>query len=199
MARAGKDIAFEWLRLNGLPLPNTVAFSREEHARLNPTKFEKLWLGFHVSKRGKSHIAVSVEDCDFSNRFQTPVGWFVQAPGSFEDYSPIGVFCHEVGHHVDYALNPRAYSRSKASGFPSVVDDEEEVSRGEYNVHESFAEAIRLFVTNPDLLRRGRPERWEHIVGKLKLKPLHDEPWQRVLSKAPLYVKRSVVEWLVDS
>lgn len=194
LARVGRDISFAWLALNRLPLPDRLFLNRESAGDM----LERAWLGSHQTKNGFSRIAVAVEDCDFSGRFDTPQGMLIQAPGSFEDHTALGVLCHEVGHHVDFSLNPRAYSRSKASGFSVMLDDEEEVSRGEYNVHESFAEAIRLFMTNPDLLRRGRPNRWEHLTRKLKLKPLHNQRWQTVLRKAPRYIHRSVEGWLKE-
>ncbi len=193
-AEIGKSLAYSWLALNRFPEPDQLYLNRESAGSF----LEHAWLGVHSSKKGVSRIAVAVEDCDFSCRFDTPQGMLIQAPGSFEDHSALGVLCHEVGHHVDYLLNPRAYSRSKASGFTAVTDDEEEVSRGEFNVHESFAEAIRLFITNPDLLRQGRPERWEHLTAKLRLKPLHSEHWGVVLQKAPQYVQRAVRAWLED-
>lgn len=193
-AQVGKGLTYTWLTLNRLPLPDVLHLDRESAGRM----LERAWLGSHHHKKGVSTISIAVEDIDLSGRFDTPQGVLIQAPGSFEDYSVIGVLCHEVGHHVDYTLNPKPYSRTKASGFSSLLDDEEEVSRNEFNVHESFAEAIRLFITNPDLLKRGRPERWEHLTVKLKLKPLHLEHWSVVLQKAPQYVHRAVRAWLED-
>ncbi len=193
-AQIGKSLAYSWLALNRFPEPDRLDLDRESAGSF----LERAWLGVHSSKKGVSRIAVAAEDCDFSCRFDTPTGMLIQAPGSFEDHSALGVLCHEVGHHVDYALNPRAYSRSKVSGFSVAIDDEDEVSRGEFNVHESFAEAIRLFITNPDLLRLGRPIRWEQLVVNLRLRPLHQERWTTVLQKAPKYVHRAVRAWLSD-
>ncbi len=194
-ANVGKELAWAWMSLNRIPLPSVLYLDRESAGRL----LKKSWLGVHSSKGGPSRIAVAVEDCDFSCRFDTPQGVFVQAPGSFEDHSALGVLCHEVGHHVDYALNPRAYSRSKVSGFSDLIDCEAEVSDEEFNIHESFAEAIRLFVTNPSLLRQGRPARWSLLTDQLGLRPLHKEPWQAVLAKSPRYVHRAVERWLADA
>jgi len=80
-----------------------------------------------------------------------------------------------------------------------VIDEEAEISVAEYNVLESFAEAIRLFVTNPNLLEVGRPARWEHLRSAMGLKPLHDASWRTVMSKASNVVRRAVEEWLEES
>ena len=194
-ARVGKDLAWSWLTLNRLPLPDELHLDRESAGKF----LRKTWLGVHSSKRRRSRIAVAVDDCDFSGRFDTPNGVFIQAPGSFEDHSALGVLCHEVGHHVDYTLNPKAYSRSKVSGFADLIDCEAEISDEEYNIHESFAEAIRLFITNPDLLMRGRPARWELLTRQLGLRPLHVKGWKVVLQKAPKYVHSAVEWWLQDA
>lgn len=194
-ARVGRDIAWSWLILNRLPLPDELTLTREAAGKF----LKKGWLGCHSSNGGRSRIAIAAEDCDFSGRFDTPRGVFVHAPGSFEDHTALGVLCHEVGHHVDYTLNPRAYSRSKVSGFSDLLDIEPEVSEEEFNVHESFAEAIRLFITNPGLLRRGRPARWELLTGQLGLRPLHNHGWRFVLRKAPKYVHSAVEWWLQDA
>lgn len=194
-ASVGKELAWSWLTLNRIPLPDRLHLDRASAGNL----LKPSWLGCHRARKGSSQIAVAVDECDFSGRFETPRGVFVHAPGSFEDNSALGVLCHEVGHHVDYKLNPRAYSRSKVSGFAELIDCEEEVSGEEFNIHESFAEAIRLFITNPDLLKKGRPNRWALLVDHLALRPLHNQGWQKVLVKAPKYVHRAVEAWLRDA
>lgn len=194
-AKVGRDLAWSWLILNRLPLPDEVYLSRASAGRL----LKKGWFGVHDASKGLSRIAVAVEELDLSNRFDTPSGVFIHAPGSFEDHTALGVLCHEVGHHVDYALNPKAYSKSKVSGFADLIECEAEISDEEFNIHESFAEAIRLFITNPDLLKRGRPARWELLTGQLGLRPLHAKGWKAVLQKAPKYVHSAVEWWLQDA
>lgn len=194
-AQVGRDLAWSWLVLNRLPLPDELYLSREAAGKF----LKEEWLGCHSTKGKRSRIAVAVDECDFSNRFDTPRGLYVHGPGSFEDHTALGVLCHEVGHHVDYALNPKAYSRSKVSGFAELIDCEEEVSGEEFNVHESFAEAIRLFITNPVLLREGRPARWELLTHQLGLRPLHNVSWRAVLAKCPRYLRTAVETWLADA
>jgi len=186
LARVGRDVAFSWLTLNRIRLPDRIYFDRASAGDLiAPT-----WLGAHLTVEGFSVVGVSTRDCPRGSRTRS----IVHAPASFEDFTPYGVLCHEVGHHVDRDLHPAGYSNVRSSGFKKAIDEEMEVSSGESNLHESFAEAIRLFVTNPNLLEVGRPARWEYLRSRYR--PLHDASWRTVLSKASDVVHRAVEEWL---
>lgn len=205
LARVGMDISFAWLTFNHLPLPDRVFFDRKSanNARRAEDPRSKYmmapeWLGVYQRARnsdGWNAIAVDVEGCHAESRLRPVNGEaFWQAPGSYMDFTPLGVFCHEVGHHVDYVLHPKAYSMQ--NGFEEIVDNEEEISTVEANVPESFAEAIRLFVTNPDLLRQGRPERYEYLTKGMGLKPLHSHGWKRVLRSAGKRVNAAAAKWI---
>lgn len=96
-------------------------------------------------------------------------------PGYKADLTPVGVVTHEFGHHVDARF-----------GFPdlSAWADEAPVSGYEPDRGEAFAEAFRLFCTNPDLLRQGRPIRWNTLVELLR-DPYGDDElvdWDQVLT-----------------
>lgn len=205
LARVGRDLSFAWLTLNGLPLPDRVFFDRESanaaRRELDPRSKHFIrpeWLGAHqrAEDNSWSWIAVNVPQCHRKQYHPADKNGrpLIQAPGSFEDFTPLGVMCHEVGHHVDYVLHPSSYSQR--NGFEAVVDEEEDVSRIEHNVLESFAEAIRLFVTNPDLLRVGRPDRYEYLTKTIGLKPLHLTPWRSVLRNAGKRVRSAAEAWL---
>ena len=204
LARVGRDISFAWLALNGLPVPDRIYFDRESAnaaRRVEDPRSKHLlrpeWLGVYQRTwpGGWNAIAVDVQGCHMEAR-QRPSGDkpFWNAPGSFMDFTPLGVFCHEVGHHVDFTLHPKAYSRQ--NGFEEVADDEEEISSVEHNVLESFAEAIRLFITNPDLLQQGRPDRYEYLTRGMGLKALHLTGWRTVLRNAGKRVRSSAEAWL---
>ena len=204
LARVGRDVSFAWLAVNRLRPPSRVFLDvASANAWRQSTKGEDLilsaWSGVHLSEGGVTAIAVNLENCHRLSKFRMfgSGPFIIQAPGSFEDYSPVGVFCHEVGHHVDRALSERGFSRT-SEPFISLVDEESEVSRFEYNIQESFAEAIRLFITNPDLLRVGRPQRWEFLTKTLRLKPLHATPWRRVLNRSAKVVRASVPAWVAE-
>lgn len=204
LANAGREMAFAWLALNRLPLPDRVFFDRESAnaaRRAEDPRSKHLlrpeWLGVYQRtwQGGWSAVAVDVEGCHVSRRVRPANGApFWQAPGAPQDFTPLGVFCHEIGHHVDHVLDPQTCS--KRSGFQAVVDGEEDVSTAEYNLLESFAEAIRLFITNPRLLAEGRPDRFEHLTRTVGLKPLYWSPWRHVLSRAGARVVASTEAWL---
>lgn len=93
-------------------------------------------------------------------------------PGYKADNTPLGVVAHETGHHVHHVL-----------GYPSVPPywyRGEPVTNYEPNWAESWAETIKLMITNPNLLREGKPLRWDHLED-LGLKAVHDTPWRQVL------------------
>lgn len=204
LARVGREISFDWLMLNSLPFPDRIYFDRESAnaaRRVEDPQSKHLlrpeWLGVYQRTwpGGWNAIAVDVNSCHTERRVRPKTSEpFWHAPGAHIDYTPFGVFCHEVGHHVDYILHPKAYSRQ--NGFQEVVDNEEEVSGCEHNVLESFAEAIRLFITNPDLLRQGRPDRYEYLTRGMGLKPRHNRGWRVVLRNAGKHVCSSAEAWL---
>ena len=72
-------------------------------------------------------------------------------PGYIVDRTPFGVIAHELGHHVD-----RAHGRVPGQLSPHLraqTGSKPITTYAATNTNEWFAEAFRLFVTNPDLLR----------------------------------------------
>jgi hypothetical protein len=115
-------------------------------------------------------ITVNLPRCRPPTR--TP-GYAWSFPGYKADMTPVGVYTHELGHHVAAEL-----------GLPSLTTwAEPSVSGYEPNGSEAFAEAFRLFLTNPSLLREGRPRRWSTLTESLGLEPsaLALTPWDEVL------------------
>lgn len=106
-------------------------------------------------------------------------------PGYVIDRTPYGVIQHELGHHVDHTHSSAkgAYGGDfsermrAASGEPKLTN---------YcpNDWEWFAEMFRLFVTNPDLLKRVRPATYALIV-EAGLRPVELRSWRTVLEDAP--------------
>jgi hypothetical protein len=114
-------------------------------------------------------VSINLPVCRPATR--TP-GYAWSFPGYKADTTPTGVVAHEVGHHVDAVMRV-----GELRGW----DRETRVSSYEPNRDEAFAEAFKLFVTNPDLLRVGRPRRWELLIG-LGLDPGDLTPWDEVLT-----------------
>ncbi len=204
LARVAKDVSLAWLTLNGIRYPDRVFLDPGEanawrQATVGRDLILSAWSGVHLSEKGVSAIAVDLANCHRQSRFRQHGNgrWIIQGPGSYEDFSSLGVFCHELGHHVDFTLDSRGHSR-RCSRFRSIVEEEEEVSGFEHNVQEAFAEAIRLFVTNPRLLQAGRPLRWSYLTERLRLKPLCATPWMKVLSLSANVVRASAQRWMED-
>jgi len=126
---------------------------------------------------GRGRIVVDVK------RARAPTkkpGFSWTYPGYKADLTPLGVAAHEAGHHVYSQM----YRRIDKRAWRDVLKREAPCTRYEPNMSEAFAEAFKLFLTNPDLLRVGRPLRWEFFTKRLKLKPVRDLSWRAVLRRA---------------
>lgn len=101
-------------------------------------------------------------------------------PGYKADLTAYGVIAHENGHHVYASI----YSRIDKRKWRLVLAEEAAVTSYEPNMSEAFAEAMKVFSTNPDLLAQGRPLRYLFLTGELGLEPVIKEDWRDVLSEA---------------
>lgn len=114
-------------------------------------------------------------------------------PGSTTDREPYGVLAHELGHHCDYLAGEKKGSYySEYCG--SVKDESGEAGVSSYadeNPAEWLAEAFRLLVTNPDLLRQLRPRTYEILVRRWT--PVGPMDWRYCLgSNVPAKVLRTL-------
>lgn len=149
----GFEIGLDVLHLVGVTPPATTV---HRHHRLR----ERGWY-----RAGR--VTINLARC----RPPTGVpGYSWSFPGYKADLTPVGVVTHEFGHHVD---------ASRGSPDLSSWGDEAPVSGYEPNRDEAFAEAFRLFCTNPDLLRVGRPRRWRTLGEGVD--PGDLVPWEDVL------------------
>lgn len=154
--------------LNNVPRLAGLHFSPPPHAR---NRFQLTGL-YHNNtiwvdlSKTRTPVATPVRSWSFT-------GWK-------SDMTPAGVLAHEFGHHVWYALLPY---RKIRSALREIVQVEHAVSGYEPCVEESFAEAFRVFMLNPDLLRCGWPGRYEFMLT-VGLKPLHEIPWREILVNA---------------
>ncbi len=105
--------------------------------------------------------------------------------GSVGDRTIAGVTAHEIGHHIDWLLTRRTDGimirtyRKLIKGTIAVT------AYGNTDTHEDFAEAMRIFILNPDLLRNLSRMRYEFFADTLCLKSLETRTWQEVLSSSP--------------
>lgn len=91
-------------------------------------------------------------------------------PHYFVDRTILGVICHEFGHYVHSKL-----------GNPRIGKLGCQITSYEPNTAERFAETMKIFLTNPDLLKRYNPERYNYLTVKLKLKPVYTTDWKSQL------------------
>ena len=76
--------------------------------------------------------------------------------------------CHEFGHYLHHIL----------TNCKLVLPRERKITSYEPNNNERFAETIKLFMLNPDLLKQYDPQRYDVIVNVLKLKPIIYTDWK---------------------
>lgn len=124
------------------------------------------------------HIALS--NCAHPGRAGASWSW----PGYVIDRTPHGVMAHELGHHVDHVLSGKkgAYGGDFSVGLRAKTK-EDKLTNYCPNDWEWFAEIFRLYVTNPDLLARLRPNTYEELRGRLQT--VEERPWRDVLAGAP--------------
>lgn len=177
--RVGIERASAVLDASGLPLPGFMnATSRERGGR-----------GYGHYEPVTQTIVVNVTRTVLPPK--TP-GYSWSYPGYKADLTAFGVTCHEAGHHTDFLLPDR---RARLREVRIVRETEPCVTRYEPNLAEVLAEAFKLFCTNPDLLRAGRPRRFGMLVG-WGLVPVEDRAWQEVLTDAHPKIIRAAENWI---
>lgn len=132
-------------------------------------------------------------------RSRTPVktpGFCWSFTGFKADLTAPGILAHEMGHHVHNVLNPKFGEKDMIRMIRKCATNEVRVSSYEPNAYEVFAEAMRLFILNPELLREGRPVRWAMLNGDLDLKPIHSAPWRDVLQHAHPKIISAAESWI---
>lgn len=163
-------------QLLNLGVANASNFLNANHIVLPKIKLDKALprgcKGLYYYKPRR--VEISAKACRHATK--TP-GFSWSYPGYTADLTPVGVIAHEFGHHVDNVLHvPTRIKQLMAECRP--------VSSYEHDLAEVFAETLKLFITNPDLLRILSPIRHDIICNELMLEPTIHEPWHRVLKFA---------------
>jgi hypothetical protein len=154
-----KSLIQQFCTVNNIPVPKFVVNNRTD------------CFGFY--RRGTNTITVNEKLC------KTPVktpGFTWSYTGYKADLTVAGVWAHEFGHYVDNVLQ-QISSKMNVKG-------ESNVSSYEPNNSERFAESMKLFILNPDLLKQGRPKRYEFLTKICGLKPVINDVWEIVLGNA---------------
>jgi hypothetical protein len=99
-------------------------------------------------------------------------------PGWIEDFTVLGALCHELAHHVQ---NLRGWKRVGRIMYNSYMQESPVSKYAKQSRSEDFAECLRLFITNPDLLRVICPMRHELFTETLKYQPTEKRTWREIL------------------
>lgn len=123
-----------------------------------------------------TYIAICVDRCARLGLGGRAWSW----PGYVIDRTPYGVLQHELGHHIDIMMSGMKEGYQGTYSI-SLRKQTKELPITGYtpNDAEWFAEIFRLFVTNPDLLDRCRPQTFAVLEKQFTLST--DKRWDQVL------------------
>lgn len=177
----------EFLRMNFVREPAEIIYENVDN---KPGLWRQYgWYNFQTST-----IFVNVK----KSRPQTITPGFAWSfTGYKSDMTAPGILSHEIGHHIHNRLIDLRDNTSFLKAIKKIRNNESPVSGYEPNSYETFAEMIRLFILNPDLLRLGRPIRWAFLTQALNFKPLHDVPWREILVHAHPKIIVSAEKWIL--
>ncbi len=177
--------------LNGLPptdvhvvpkvdwyFDGTCAFYRPEHTRM--------------PKGYIPGINICLEHCGRPCGEENSRNW--SWPGSVIDRTVYGVVCHEFAHHWDWCAgsNRGRYFSDYGEGLMRATGEPPVTNYAKTNPAEWFAEAARIYLTNPPLLRALMPKLY--VALNQRFKPLYDGVnWEYLMRGAPARVIKSIV------
>lgn len=164
----GYELAERFCQLNSLPMPEVVDTPSD------------MWRVSSCAYYRAGTIKICLPKCASPGYVGRSWSW----PGYVIDRTPYGVIAHELGHHVDMlrGSNRQAYW-SDFSDKMRMTSGEPAITGYAPNTAEWFAEIFRLFLTNPDLLRRVRPLAAREL--EYLFRPAEERSWQEVLADAP--------------
>ena len=120
-------------------------------------------------------------------------------PGYKTDRTPIGVVAHETGHFVDdnpWGDSGSRFALSVTPQWQRVASKSKKITSYEPIPAESFAETMRLFILNPDLLAQGSPERYNFLTKVGGLQPSETRDFKQVLCNHPAYIA-AAEKWIL--
>lgn len=114
---------------------------------------------------GKKLILINLNGC--AKEVDNPgYGWSHRH--YFVDREPCGVVCHEFGHYVHDILTNNKF----------ILPKENPITNYEPNICERFAETMKLFILNPNLLKEYAPKRYDALTKELGLKQIIFTNWK---------------------
>ena len=157
----------KFCEINGIPKPKIAFF----HSRGSNCGYYQ-W-------RSKV-ICIDPDAC--AREVTNPANRCWSHPHYFTDRTVYGVLHHEFGHYLHEHLK-----------FPRLPKGRKQITSYEPSASERFAETIKLFLGNPDLLKEYAPERYAKLLA-LGLKPVTNKDWETVMREDGMsqrFVKRA--------
>jgi hypothetical protein len=188
----GIALSTEFLELNNLDVPAFVTYQFVADRNLINPQAQFFRRAVHLGLQGAAtgrYTGLYYDHWVFVNvphtamPVQKPAVRAWSWPGWKTDRTALGVVAHEVGHHVECVWGP-PLSRRWAEELKR--NRKRPISGYEPTAGEAWAETLRLFILNPDLLRLGAPWRYRLLTGDaFLLKPiarLLKKGWRKVLN-----------------
>lgn len=176
----------KFLRINGLSKPN-------KYLTTAPW-LKQRYYGWYQTGTQEVFVDLERSHCPVRNP-----NYVWSYTGYKVDLTAPGTLAHEIGHHVQTVYESLLTQREKRN-FRSILKKisfaEKSMSSYEYDVHEMFAESTRLFLLNPDLLKKARPLRYELLSEVVGLKPMHQVDWREILQHAHPKIIQATEKWL---
>lgn len=173
----GLELIHEFCLINDLLIPDVIVIPSKQWKISSTCAYYR-----------NSAIVICLEKCSSIGTGGTSWSY----PGYVVDRTPYGVLAHELGHHIDmfYSTVKNKYMGNNSTNVRNA-SGEPKLTNYCPNDGEWFAEMMRLFITNPNLLSILRPKTFNII--RQRLVPEITESWQDVLENAPERTKNAVL------
>lgn len=202
----GIQTAVQFCELNEIPVPVFMTYTEALDAAGVNVRAHRLWpfkflqrvvsgqpnlVGAGTGLYKDNHIFVNLPVTALP--VQVPGNRRYSWPGWKTDRTACGVVAHEMGHHLENHIACGDSKTIKRFGeqWRQLIQNsgKKPVSGYEPVPSEAFAETLRLFILNPDLLMRAIPMRYQWLIEELNLAPLPKllkQGWCKVLNN-PAY------------
>jgi len=205
--REGMRRALRFCTVNKIPPPVFMTYdelhypSRMQHTAALLQKLKRIapLVGAQTGLYRDGHVFVNLPVTALPVRVPAMRSW--SWPCYKTDRTAMGVVAHELGHYVEDILQKKKTLKSDVQGIQWRVLIEftgrKPVSGYEPVPSEAWAESMRLFILNPDLLRLAIPARYNFI--REFLKPSERRTWSEVLGPAHKSYFTAAERWIKES
>lgn len=194
----GLPLVRRFFEANGIPLPTFYRYSDTALMDERTKRYIELVAGMNEGTTygvyWNEKVFVNVDKSRLP--VQNPGGMSWSYPCWKTDRTAIGILAHECGHHVQEVIQD--IKKLVPDGYcwhiwkQNIMSHKKSRAISGYQPNhpmEAFAETMRLFILNPDLLHKAIPIRYAFIHEYLQLTPIETRPWQEVLLNHPAYIQ----------